>query len=343
MTADPEFVPEADLPSALPVDDGQADRNERTVLGGAHRDQGSFVVSDPSLRLYESQSAPRVEDGVYAPGTAPIMLAASSQARLIPNVGDSAIFFLLAVMVMALGEVLLLYATRSLHLFGKASLGKIASDARFSIPSQAVEYLTIFCLAAMLFSILWPLPFLRGIRWNAHAVSGRLRWLAATGILLGFAVGFGGDFLPMPKDAPIVQDMMNTSSGAWLMFFFSFTGAPLMEELAFRGFLLPSLLNTFRWSTTRGWLPTNALRWVGVPLAVLLTSCCFAMLHGPQVSHSWGPVFLIGVVSVVLCVVRLRLDSVLASAVVHAAYNFTLFAGILVTTDGFRHLDKLKS
>jgi membrane protease YdiL (CAAX protease family) len=92
----------------------------------------------------------------------------------------------------------------------------------------------------------------------------------------------------------------------------------------------------------RGWLPASAVNWVGLPISILLTSLGFALLHGPQVSHSWGPVLLIGIVSVVLCLVRLSFDSVLASAIVHAAYNFTLFAGILVTTDGFRHLEKLK-
>jgi hypothetical protein len=37
----------------------------------------------------------------------------------------------------------------------------------------------------------------------------------------------------------------------------------------------------------------------------------------------------------------LAMNSVAARSVVHAAYNFTLFAGILVETGGFRHLDKL--
>jgi membrane protease YdiL (CAAX protease family) len=64
-------------------------------------------------------------------------------------------------------------------------------------------------------------------------------------------------------------------------------------------------------------------------------------MHGQQVSHAWGPLLLIGLISVLLCVVRLALDSLAASIVVHSAYNLTLFAGILYQTGGFRHLDKL--
>jgi membrane protease YdiL (CAAX protease family) len=64
-------------------------------------------------------------------------------------------------------------------------------------------------------------------------------------------------------------------------------------------------------------------------------------MHAPQVSHAWGPLLLIGLISVMLCIVRLSLDSLAASMLVHAAYNLTLFAGILVETGGFRHLEKL--
>jgi membrane protease YdiL (CAAX protease family) len=79
-----------------------------------------------------------------------------------------------------------------------------------------------------------------------------------------------------------------------------------------------------------------------VPVSIVLTSIPFALMHAQQVSFSWGPVLLIGVVSVVLCVVRLRNNSVAASVVVHAFYNLTLFTGLLIQTDGFRHLEKLK-
>jgi membrane protease YdiL (CAAX protease family) len=122
---------------------------------------------------------------------------------------------------------------------------------------------------------------------------------------------------------------------------FGVTGAPLFEEMCFRGFLLPGFLNTFRWLSVKGDISPQTARWVGIPFSVIFTSLPFALMHAPQVSHAWAPVLLIGLVSVVLCVVRLRLNSVACSAVVHAAYNFTLFAGLLVETGGFRHLERL--
>jgi membrane protease YdiL (CAAX protease family) len=76
---------------------------------------------------------------------------------------------------------------------------------------------------------------------------------------------------------------------------------------------------------------------------VLLASTPFALMHGAQVSWAWAPVLLIGVVSVVLCIVRLWTRSLAASTLVHATYNFTLFVGMAISSDGFRHLEKLNN
>jgi membrane protease YdiL (CAAX protease family) len=45
-------------------------------------------------------------------------------------------------------------------------------------------------------------------------------------------------------------------------------------------------------------------------------------------------------VSLVLCWVRVRYDSVAASTVCHACYNLSVFLTIFVGTGGFRHLDR---
>jgi membrane protease YdiL (CAAX protease family) len=46
-------------------------------------------------------------------------------------------------------------------------------------------------------------------------------------------------------------------------------------------------------------------------------------------------------VSIVLCGVRLWTRSLASSTLVHSSYNFMLFLIMLITTHGFRHLDKL--
>jgi len=64
-------------------------------------------------------------------------------------------------------------------------------------------------------------------------------------------------------------------------------------------------------------------------------------MHAEQQGNSMGPFVLLIVISLILCAVRIVTRSLAASTLVHACYNFLLFALMLVTTGGFRHLEKL--
>jgi uncharacterized protein len=265
--------------------------------------------------------------------------------RLIPNLGHVILFFVLAVVMLAVGQVLGVYAIEESRVLGHKTFNALAQladdDARLSIPIQALSYGLIALAVIPIFSLLWNEPFAKGVHWKIDTAKRRFLALALLGLATGFGINLFGNFLPMPKDPPIMQAMLKTPLGAWMMLIFGVTAAPLLEELAFRGFLLPGLINGFRWLARRGMISERAARWVGVPASILLTSFGFALLHSAQVSDAWGPLVLIGTVSIVLCIVRLSMNSVAAGVVVHAAYNFTLFAAVLAETGGFRHLEKL--
>ncbi len=274
-----------------------------------------------------------------APAGEPAILAVG------PNMGHMLVLFLLAGLLVTGGQFATLLLAQILHVHGHHTITEYAnlfkSDPRWLVPSEAVGYALVVLAAAPLFRAWWRLPFATGLHWNGQTAARYLGRLALLGLACGFGIGALGSQLPMPKDPPIMADMMGSTAGAWTMLIFGVTGAPLFEEMCFRGFLLPAFVNVFRWWSVRGGFPPGAVAWVGVPLSALLTSLPFALLHAQQVSHAWAPVLLIGIVSLVLCVVRLRLNSLACSTVVHAAYNFTLFAGILIQTGGFRHLDRL--
>jgi len=263
------------------------------------------------------------------------------RVRNIPKLADTFLFFALAFLILLVGELLTIGIGRKLPLFRHESLSALASDPRLMIPAQALQYGVLLGFAALIFGALWRQPFWQAIRWNVAAVAKRWIWLAVLGVLLGLGNGLASNYLPMPKEAPILNDLMNSTAGAWLMFIFGSVGAPLIEELAFRGFLLPSLVNVFRGLERKGRISPRGMLLVGLPASILLTSVPFALLHSLQVSNAWAPILLIGVVSVALCLVRLKADSLAASTFVHATYNFCLFAGMMVASDGFRHLEKL--
>ena len=262
-----------------------------------------------------------------------------------PNMGHMLLLLALSAVLVFGGQFLALLAAQRLHVYGHHSVRAyallLASDARWLVPSEAFGYLLVVAAAVPLFRALWRRSFAAGLHWNSQQAARYFGRLLLLGLACGFGIGLLGSVLPMPKDPPIMADMMRSPLGAWMMLLFGVTGAPLFEEMVFRGFLLPAFLNAFRWLSLKGDLSPGAVTWLGVPLSILFTSLPFALLHGEQVSHAWAPVLLIGLVSLVLCIVRLRLNSLASSTVVHAAYNFTLFAGILVQTGGFRHLDRL--
>jgi len=265
--------------------------------------------------------------------------------RLIPHLGHVILFFVLALVLLAAGQVLGVYGLERMHVLGHKSFNALAeladSDARLSIPIQALSYGLIAVVVIPVFSLLWREPFGKGVHWSGETAKRRFLALGLLGLATGFGINLLGGFLPMPKDPPIMQAMLKTPLGAWMMLIFGVTAAPMLEELAFRGFLLPGLINCFRWLARKGTISEHAVRWIGIPVSILITSFGFALMHSAQVSHAWGPLVLIGTVSVVLCIVRLTMNSVAAGVVVHAAYNLTLFAAVVVETGGFRHLEKL--
>jgi membrane protease YdiL (CAAX protease family) len=272
-------------------------------------------------------------------------------AREVPTLGDTFLFFILAIALTFILGIAAIAAAQLLPAFRHEDFKTIALDARLSIPSQALEYLALLGTTVLLFRSIWQRPFWQAVHWNAPAVIRRWIPLLIIGVALGLLNGAASNVLPMPKEAPILNDLMRSTSGAWLMFVFGVTMAPLIEEIAFRGFFLPSLINFFNWRTRRNQLPESFITPLPprqpsaliVPISILLASIPFALLHSEQVSGAWAPVLLIGVVSVVLCIIRLWTRSLAASAFVHATYNFTLFAGMMIASDGFRHLDKLNN
>ncbi|MGC2163189.1 MAG: CPBP family glutamic-type intramembrane protease [Silvibacterium sp.] len=322
-----------------PLNTPEPDLTER----GAEPDTTPAPWLAPPVTALQTEPPPVLRPDMFGiPTPAPKLFP-----HRIPNLGNAALFFALVLVLLVVGQVLGVFLLQLSHLLPHRSFYSlyllVNTDARVSIPVQALCYGLIVLVAIPVFTVLWDEPFGEGVRWNAGQAQRRLIVLAILGLVAGFGITFFGNYLPMPKNPPITQDMMKSATGAWMMLVFGLTVAPILEELAFRGFLLPGLLNSFRWFADRGIISQKAARWVGIPISILLTSAGFAFMHSPQVSHSWGPLVLIGAVSIVLCIVRLAMDSVAASVIVHAAYNFTLFAGVLYQTGGFRHLEKLTS
>ncbi len=271
---------------------------------------------------------------------------------------------------------------------------QMQTDPRIVIPVEAVVYAIAAGASVLLFPLMWGRSFGQGVHWRSFVVRQRWWLLVAIGIVTSVTVQLLSNFLPIPKELPIDKFFTNPV-GVWLVAIFGVTVAPAFEELAFRGFLLPSLASAWDWVALRadrsrrqiagnphhqvseGEWQQQAAAYASLPpadtsvfhrpsaelatgsaasgpsypdprwstpaliFATVVTSIGFALLHSDQLAHSLAPLGVLFVVSVVLCLTRLRFQSLAASTLVHSMYNATIFAMLFVGTDGFRHLDKL--
>jgi len=154
------------------------------------------------------------------------------------------------------------------------------------------------------------------------------------------------ELVPTPKTD--TMDSLLTPHTGWLLMGFAVLLAPLTEEIAFRGFLLPALATAYDWLALER-TPAGIDRWqrssmnsaFALLFAAIFSSIPFALLHADQLSHAWGVLGVLYGVSLVLSYVRIRTHSLACSVLMHATYNLSIFVIILVTTGGFRHLEKL--
>jgi uncharacterized protein len=262
--------------------------------------------------------------------------AARPPAR-VPNFGHTVLFFTIATVVLILASVSAFAIVMGLHLMGRETPEQLLREPRLLIPSMAVGYLIAGAIVWAVFTYLWQEPFTRGVQWNFAVVRRRWPVLLASGVGLSLIVQFSSNFLPIPKSLPI-DDFFRTPGDVWMVALFGTFVAPVFEELAFRGFLLPSLASAWDW--LRG-LKVGA--WTGAALIVscALTSIAFALVHADQLAHAWAPLAVLFSVSLVLCAVRLATRSLAASTFLHATYNGTIFTILFFVTGGFRHLDKI--
>jgi membrane protease YdiL (CAAX protease family) len=350
----------------------------REVAGGKLQSSGLKEVIKLAMSMDPGYLP--IDDAPADPAGAVSVEVFPPRSQTVPHLGHALLFgalVLLASILIGIGFALaLLHLKPYVHETGE----QMQTDPRFVIPLEAVMYAVAASASLLIFPLLWRRSFGEGVHFRA--VVARHRWwlLAGIGVATSVVVQVLSIFLPIPKELPIDKFFTNPI-GVWLVAIFGVTVAPAFEELAFRGFLLPSLASAWDWVAGRGVRerllrhsnaapaepptelagyavadyqavgndpaelgnPNPDPRW-SLPALIfssVITSIGFALLHGGQLAHSFAPLAVLFVVSLVLCITRLRFHSLAASTVVHSLYNATIFVMLFVGTDGFRHLDKL--
>ncbi len=169
-----------------------------------------------------------------------------------------------------------------------------------------------------------PGPFWRAVGWREFRPP-RLTRGAATGACLlggvGLAVVVQLGSLAVGKKVKLpIEELFHSRQSVLMLMVLGILVAPLVEETIFRGYVYPVVA-----------------RGLGVPAGIAITGTLFGLLHAPQLWGGWGQIALIILVGVVLTAVRARTGTVLASYLVHLAYNTMLFVEFFFATGGLRH------
>jgi len=261
-------------------------------------------------------------------------------ARHMPHIGHALLFFAIASLsvFICIPIILTLAHVRTEE--------QIKAHQGIAMVGQAVSYVLTLIVAWAIFPKIWERTFARGIEWNALAVKRWWYWIMLVGAALSGLAQFALRFVAEPKSSPLDQ-ILRTTHGAWLMTGFGVLLAPVTEEIAFRGFLLPALAIAYDWLALER-TPAGLQKWqsstmhsrAALIFASIFSSIPFALMHAGQLQHAWGALSILYAVSLVLSFVRVRTSSVAASVLMHATYNFTVFVVLFTGTDGYRHMEK---
>jgi len=140
--------------------------------------------------------------------------------------------------------------------------------------------------------------------------------LAVTGVGLAIVVVLLGNLLGFPNVETPFDKLLNDAVSRIAIALFGTTLGPIIEELLFRGFLQPVLVDS-----------------LGVFPGILATSVLFGAMHLTQNAFLWQSGVLITLVGFVLGVVRHVSGSTRASAITHVAYNAIPFV-VLIASGG---------
>jgi membrane protease YdiL (CAAX protease family) len=262
-------------------------------------------------------------------------------ARRIPHLGHALLFFIIAAISLTVCIALMYGAARI-----RTQTAALAHPG-LAVLGQAVAYLVTLGLSMLLFPLLWHRSFFAGVHWNGLVAKRHWKRIVSFGILVSFAAQIAMHFVTEPQNAPI-DTLMGNQHLIWYMALFAVLLGPFMEELAFRGFLLPALATAYDWialdRTPAGldrWQRSAAHSTPALIFSAVISSVPFAFMHAAQIGNAWGVVGILYGVSLTLSFVRIRTGSLACSTLMHASYNFIIFSILFAYTGGFRHLEKI--
>lgn len=195
---------------------------------------------------------------------------------------------------------------------------RVRYNAFFAVPVQLIYYSLLMLLLYALVRGRRGLPFWSGLALRPLPWANVVPTLAA-GAALSLLIQTANLLVPPPEPLPFDR-LFSSRAAAWLIIAASLLIAPLVEELIFRGYIYTLLERLY-----------------GVAPAVLASGLLFGAIHFPQLYPGYFQMLLLCTVGVVFSLARARTGTVVASVLLHFAYNATLSV-LFLASPQFRQL-----
>jgi membrane protease YdiL (CAAX protease family) len=167
----------------------------------------------------------------------------------------------------------------------------------------------IFAALAAIFRFQYDEPFWSSLAWTPMRISPV--WI----VILGFGTAIGVAVLAvaihLPAGANPMTKLLEDRTSVILMAGFGVTLGPLFEELVFRGFLQPLVVNS-----------------LGAAPGIVVAAIPFGVLHYWEYGKSWRHALLISLAGAAFGWMRHATGSTRASTFMHASYNALNFIAL---------------
>ncbi len=185
------------------------------------------------------------------------------------------------------------------------------------LAGQIIWYVLVFAWLTVILRLRYNAPFWRSLGWFPPQFS-----QAVTSILFGpvlvLLTGILGVALRTPRiQLPFTQMLAGPLKIVLFGALVGFLG-PVLEELAFRGFIMPLIVRS-----------------LGPTAGIIISAAMFGTLHGFEYPD-WRYMILISLAGVAFGWARYRTGTTVNSALMHCTFNLTQFVGLLAAGDAAR-------
>ena len=194
-----------------------------------------------------------------------------------------------------------------------------AAPAEEAVPETLIGYALLFGALLVVLRVQYDRPFWRSLGWDSTGIP--FLWNVIAGLGSALAVGLVGHLIATPPTSgPIVEMIKGPAASLVVVTLFGTIGAPVCEELAFRGFLQPLLVRSF-----------------GAVAGILLAAAPFGMLHYWEYNESWRSALQIGLAGATFGWMRQATGSTRAAAIMHASFNALSFVSLFTQGRNLPH------